>query len=256
MSPIAEHPDVRRMLLTMRALTAAARGLCYSCGLAADLGARGDPAAKAQAELLTPVAKAFATDIGVEVASLGIQVHGGIGYIEGTGAAQILRDARIAPIYEGTNGIQAIDLVTRKLPLQGGAVVRNAITEMQSVAERVRALNRDDFGRMGARLGASLEDLEGATEHLLSLLGAGKAAEALAGATLYLRLFGLAAGGACLAKGALASRDEATSEARARIATARFMAERLLPETAALKLAIVEGAEAVLGVDTALLADA
>ena len=125
MAAIVAHTDVRRMLATMRGLTNAARAICYAtadaidrshrCQDAADRHAAGERAA-----LLTPVAKAFASDVAVEVASLGIQVHGGMGYIEETGAAQHLRDARILPIYEGTNGIQAIDLVTRKLPLSGG----------------------------------------------------------------------------------------------------------------------------------------
>ncbi|MBA3517773.1 MAG: acyl-CoA dehydrogenase, partial [Rhizobiales bacterium] len=221
MSAIAAHPDVRRMLMTMRALTAAARAICYSCAFAADMAA--DPSARpgampetlgapatpgdwqARADLLTPVAKAFATDIGFEVASLGVQVHGGAGFIEETGAAQVMRDARIAMIYEGTNGIQAIDLATRKLPMSGGAHVRGYIGELSEIAERARAENRPDFGRMGARLEAALDDLKAATEHLLSCLETGKATEALAGATPYLRLFGLAAGGAYLAKGALAS---------------------------------------------------
>ncbi|WP_099901582.1 acyl-CoA dehydrogenase family protein, partial [Methylobacterium frigidaeris] len=124
-SPIIEHPDVQRMLLTMKALTAASRGICYLTAEAIDRAHRapdeaGRKAAQARASLLTPVAKAFSTDIGIEVASLGIQVHGGMGFVEETGAAQHLRDARIAAIYEGTNGIQAIDLVTRKLPLDGG----------------------------------------------------------------------------------------------------------------------------------------
>src|SRR5580700_781597 len=125
MAPIIAHPDVRRMLLTMRALTQAARVICYATAIALDRGERStDEAARKAAEqrasLLTPVAKAFSTDIGNEVASLGVQVHGGMGFIEETGAAQHFRDARIAAIYEGTNGIQAIDLVTRKLPLAGG----------------------------------------------------------------------------------------------------------------------------------------
>jgi alkylation response protein AidB-like acyl-CoA dehydrogenase len=118
---IADHPDVRRMLLRMRALTTAARGLVYYAFGQADRGARGDEAAAMRAEVLTPLAKAWGTDIGCEVSSLGIQVHGGMGFIEETGAAQHLRDARIAPIYEGTNGIQAADLVGRKLGLDGGA---------------------------------------------------------------------------------------------------------------------------------------
>ena len=121
-APIIAHPDVKRMLMTMRALTQAARAICYATAVALDRAERGSDkaareAAHARASLLTPVAKAFSTDIGIEVASLGVQVHGGMGFIEETGAAQHFRDARIAPIYEGTNGIQAIDLVTRKLPL-------------------------------------------------------------------------------------------------------------------------------------------
>src|SRR5205085_2693289 len=135
-SPIIAHPDVKRMLLTMRALTRAARALCYATAVALDRGERSTDeraraAAQERASLLTPVAKAFATDIGTEVASLGVQVHGGMGYIEETGAAQHYRDARIAPIYEGTNGIQAIDLVTRKLPLSGGATVKAYIGEIK-----------------------------------------------------------------------------------------------------------------------------
>ncbi len=249
MSLIAEHPDVRRMLMTMRALTEASRALCYCCALAADLGDR------TRVDLLTPVAKAFSTDAGVEVASLGIQVHGGAGYIEQTGAAQILRDSRIAPIYEGTNGIQAIDLVMRKLPLEDGGVLRKLVAELRAIAEQARGANREDFGQLGMRVAASLDDLEGASSHLLALLQAGKMAEALAGAAPYLRLFGLAVGGAYLAKGALAARDDSTAHGKLRIATARFMAERLIPETAALKGAVIDGAEAVLGVDAALFAE-
>src|SRR5262245_46167323 len=122
-SPIIAHADVRRLLMTMRALTRAASAICYTTAAAIDRTHRpeGEAARRAaheRASLLTPVAKAFSTDVGIEVASLGVQVHGGMGYVEETGAAQHYRDARIAAICEGTNGIQAIDLVTRKLPLQ------------------------------------------------------------------------------------------------------------------------------------------
>src|SRR5215204_1336992 len=121
---IIDYPDVKRMLLTMRAQTRAARAICYATAVAIDrahrLQGEDAKAAHERASLLTPVAKAFSTDIGVEVASLGVQVHGGMGYVEETGAAQHLRDARIAAIYEGTNGIQALDLVMRKVPLSGG----------------------------------------------------------------------------------------------------------------------------------------
>ncbi len=259
MSPIAEHPDIKRILMQMRALTGAARGICYACAFAADMAARvgeeehpqADMDWQARVELLTPVAKAFSTDAAFEAASLGLQVHGGMGYIEETGAAQTLRDSRISSIYEGTNGIQAIDLVTRKLPRAEGATVRDYIKELREIAERARAMNRPDFGQMGSKVASALDQLEAASEHLLSLLEGGRTEAALAGATPYLRLFGLASGGAYLAKGALASAADSSARASLRIATARFAAEQLLPETAALRTQIVEGADAVLAVDPA-----
>jgi alkylation response protein AidB-like acyl-CoA dehydrogenase len=261
MSPIVAHPDVRRMLMTMRALTATSRAICYACAFAADMAAQSEANGgsarvnwRERVELLTPLAKAFSTDSGFEVASLGVQVFGGAGFIEETGAAQTLRDSRIAPIYEGTNGIQAIDLVTRKLPLSGGTQVRAYIQELRQIAEDARAQNRPDFGRIGARVAASFDDLEAATEHLLALLESGKTAEALAGATPYLRMFGLAAGGAYLASAALASASDPSEEGALRIGVARFHAERLAPETAGLRAAVVEGAEAVLAVESTALA--
>src|SRR5215471_12711207 len=163
-SPIIAHPDVKRMLLTMRALTRAARALCYATAVALDRAQRSPDevarqAAHARASLLTPVAKAFSTDIGNEVASLGVQVHGGMGYIEETGAAQHYRDARIAAIYEGTNGIQAIDLVTRKLPLAGGATVTAYIGELKRTVEAVNATNDAAFGWTGVRLQDAVDAL-------------------------------------------------------------------------------------------------
>jgi acyl-CoA dehydrogenase len=253
MSPIARHPDVRRMLMEMRALTAASRAICYACAFAADM-ANADPEKshwRERVELLTPVAKAFATDSAFEVASLNVQVHGGMGYIEETGAAQVLRDSRISSIYEGTNNIQAIDLVTRKLPLSGGAHMRRYIRELREIAERARAENRPEFGRMGERLLAALDDLEAATGHLLACLEAGKTAEALASATPYLKLFALAAGGTYLAKGALAELGLEKSPANF-TRTARFFAERLTPQTSGLRIAITEGADALLLFEPAL----
>lgn len=129
---IVEHPDVRRMLMMMRALTQGARALVYYAAGLVDRAHLGDGRAAARLDLLTPLAKAYGTDIGVEVASLGLQVHGGMGYIEETGAAQHYRDARIAPIYEGTNGIQAADLVSRKLPLDGGQVFADLISDIRT----------------------------------------------------------------------------------------------------------------------------
>ncbi|MGE6741044.1 acyl-CoA dehydrogenase [Allorhizobium pseudoryzae] len=246
MSPIIEHPDVARMLVTMKALTQGARAICYACAHATDIAhtAEGDEARHfaERAALLTPIAKSFATDAGVDVASLGIQVHGGMGFIEETGAARLWRDARIAPIYEGTNGIQAADLVTRKLPLSGGAQVRGFIAELKEIAEQVRASNLDGFGETAERLSASLADLEEATDWLLARLAAGEAEAALSGATPYQRLFGLTLTGAYLAKGALADEDHGRPE---RLALCRFAAENLIAETAALKDRVIRGADSL-----------
>ena len=153
--PIAEHPDVRRMLLRMRALTMGARALVYYAFGQVDRAARGDPGAGLRAEVLTPLAKAWATDVGIEVANLGIQVHGGMGYIEETGAAQHLRDARIASIYEGTNGIQAADLVGRKLGLDGGLAFDELIADIEAEAQNPGLIALTDAVEVAA---ASLRD--------------------------------------------------------------------------------------------------
>ncbi|WEA60824.1 acyl-CoA dehydrogenase [Rhizobium sp. BJ04] len=243
MSPIVDHPDVARMLLTMKALTQGARAISYACAHAIDMSHRaGDNNRHWQerAALLTPIAKSFSTDAGVDVASLGIQVHGGMGFIEETGAARYLRDARIAPIYEGTNGIQAIDLVTRKLPLSGGEQVKGFVAELKQIANNVRGSNLDGFGETAARLDTAIGDLEQATDWLLKTLAEEKAAEALSGATPYQRLFGLVLTGCYLAKGALAEAADGAGEGR--IALCRFAAENLLAETAALRDRVVNGA--------------
>ncbi|WOS63557.1 acyl-CoA dehydrogenase [Sinorhizobium fredii] len=247
MSPIIEHPDVARTLLTMKALTQGSRAIAYACAHAVDMAhASQDEESRhwqERSSLLTPIAKSFATDAGVDVASMGIQVHGGMGFIEETGAARYLRDARIAPIYEGTNGIQAIDLVTRKLPLSEGRQVRGFIGELREVAQAVAVSNRQGFGETAARLEASIADLTDATDWLLAALAGGRLAEALAGATAYQRLFGLALTGVYLAKGGLADAGDGKQEAR--IALCRFAAENLLAETAALKDRVVTGAESL-----------
>ncbi|MGN7292092.1 acyl-CoA dehydrogenase [Rhizobium sp. SAFR-030] len=246
MSPIIEHPDVARMLLTMKALTQGARAICYTCAHATDMGhhSEGDEAKQwaERAALLTPIAKSFATDAGVDVASLGIQVHGGMGFIEETGAARLWRDARIAPIYEGTNGIQAADLVTRKLPLSDGNQVRGLIADLKDIAEQVRSANDVGFGTTAERLSASLADLEEATEWLLARLADGNVAAALSGATPYQRLFGLALTGVYLAKGALVTGEAGRDQ---RLLLCRFAAENLIAETAALKDRVVNGAESL-----------
>jgi alkylation response protein AidB-like acyl-CoA dehydrogenase len=258
MAPIIVHPDIRRSLLTMRALTQAARAICLITAANADLARRAkDPEQRAAAAervaLLTPVAKAFATDIGCEVASIGVQVHGGAGYIEETGAAQIYRDARILPIYEGTNGIQAIDLVTRKLGLGGGKVVADYIGELQGLVAEVGNSNRAQFGRTAERLGAAVAALREATRWMGGALDARPDA-ALAGAAPYLRLFGLAAGGCYLAKGALAAARDGSEGDGQSLAIARFFAENLATAAPALKETVVAGADAVLGEEATLCA--
>jgi alkylation response protein AidB-like acyl-CoA dehydrogenase len=238
MSPIIEHPDVARMLLTMKVLTQGARAIAYACAHAVDMSHGAEARHWAErASLLTPIAKSFATDAGVDVASLGVQVHGGMGFIEETGAARLYRDARIAPIYEGTNGIQAIDLVTRKLPLSDGNHLRGFITELREIAA---AANVPALGETRPRLDAAIADLEAASEWLLATLAAGRQADALAGATPYQRLFGLVLTGAYLAKGALADGGDGRNAERA--ALCRFAAENVIGETAALKDRVMTGA--------------
>ncbi len=181
-SPIIAHPDVQRMLLTMKAYTAVSRSLCFLTAAALDAahGPEGR-AAHDRASLLTPVAKAFSTDIANEVASLGVQVHGGMGFVEETGAAQFMRDARILGIYEGTNGIQAIDLTARKLPLNGGATARSQIAWMRRAAEGLLKNADPAFGQMAPRLRAAIESLDRATSHQLAALGSNRPEAALAG---------------------------------------------------------------------------
>ena len=256
MSPIIEHPDIRRMLLAMRGLTQASRAICYACANAIDKAREENEPGfwRERANLLTPLAKAFSSDAGFEVASLGIQVHGGMGYIEETGVARHLRDARVAMIYEGTNGIQALDLVTRKLPQSGGDHINGYFDEMTTIAAEIRASNRDDLGHIAVRLEAAIADCRAATAWLLAQLESGHGAEALAGATPYLRLFGLTAGTAYLARGALASGAETSGPASLRIAAARAFADTLTPQTAALRVTVIEGADAVLAPTSELLA--
>ena len=237
MSPIIEHPDVQRMLMTMKALVQAARGICHLTGgrdrpLVHAETAEERAAAGERAALLTPIAKAFSTDIGDEVASLGVQVHGGMGFIEETGAAQHMRDARIAAIYEGTNGVQAIDLVQRKLPLSGGAAVAREIAgHARDRRPRSRRAARPGSARPRAVSREAVDALEQRDALSCARRSARDPAAALAGATPYLRLFGLALGGACLAKAALAAQNHrgatATTSQRGRVALARFFAEKL-----------------------------
>ncbi|MDE2018187.1 MAG: acyl-CoA dehydrogenase, partial [Hyphomicrobiales bacterium] len=252
---IIHHPDVRRMLGTMRALTEGARALAYVTAAHSDIAHHHPDAAvradhQAIYEYLVPVVKGWSTELAIDVTSLGVQVHGGMGYIEETGAAQHLRDARILPIYEGTNGIQAIDLAIRKLPLADGAAVAAEIADISSVADALRASNDPRWGRAPARLDEALAALKRATAYMA---GAAKSApeSALAGATDYLRLFALARGAASLVHGALALGARGEDD-RARVEIARFHAEHHAPAAAGLADSVIDGAEATLGASQAL----
>jgi alkylation response protein AidB-like acyl-CoA dehydrogenase len=249
MTPIINHPDVRRMLLTMKAKIAAARAICAMNAVAIDLAhhARDDKAraeADALAALLTPVSKAYGSDMAVETASDAIQVHGGMGFIEETGVAQHYRDVRIAPIYEGTNGIQAIDLVTRKLPMHNGEPARQFIDGLKRTVGDIKASNQPAFGAMAECLEASVADLEEATAWMLRQL-AGNRDAALAGAAPYARLFAHAAGGVFLAHGALAAARGGNGH-DAQITLARHFAETQAPLTGGLKRAAYNAHETVL----------
>ena len=223
---ILDHADVRRMLATARAEVFAARSIALSCAVAIDMAtATGNPDWQARAALLTPIAKAYGTDVACEVAHLGVQVHGGMGFIEETGAAQFLRDARILPIYEGTNGIQAMDLVGRKMA-DGGEAAFRLIDEVQRGAEAGRSKLPDLAGEVWA----AAEALREATEGLLAM----PLNDRFAGAVPYLRAFARVLGGHAHLKAMQAD--------PAREAVARVMIRRLLPEHAALLAAAKEGA--------------
>ena len=233
-APILRHPDVRRMLMTMKAQIEAMRALCYWVAATQDRAGRaGDADAQARVDLMIPVVKAWCTDLGVELASTGLQLHGGMGFVEETGAAQHFRDSRIAPIYEGTNGIQAMDLVARKLGRDGGAALRAQVALMRADAP-------------AGPLADAIDAVERAGEILLARLG-GEFGAAAAAATPFCRLLGFAAGGWLLARSAAAAERRLAEGAEdrdfleAKRLTARFYLETLLPPATAL-LASIEAA--------------
>ncbi len=261
-SPIVDHADVRRMLMTMRAHTEAVRAICYTTAEAIDFSRfHPDPERRTWYEglqqLLTPVAKSWSTDVGCEVASIGMQVHGGMGFIEETGAAQYYRDIRIGPIYEGTNGIQAMDLVLRKLPLEGGALVAAYLAEMRALDDKLGAAGAP-LQAVAANLRAAIDSLEAATDWLLQQMTQDQNAAA-AGATPYLRMFGLTLGGYLLAKGAVAADEllaasaDDTAFLDRRIATARFYGEQILPQVPGLGAAATAGADLLYAIDAEAL---
>lgn len=247
-APILHHADVRRTLITMRARVAAARAICYACGVSADLAQSSDvpsvrAASKAREDLLTPIAKAWSTDMGVDVASLGVQVHGGIGFMSETLAAQLYRDARIAPIYEGTNGIQAIDLVGRKLAGNGGASMRAMLTEIDETVRLARSTNDPQFVQLADRLWAASKALAETTDWMLARLKAEEQDKALAGATAYLALAGDVIGGHFLARAALAARQKDPDFRARQMALAGFFAETSLASAPGRVPGITEGGD-------------
>jgi len=245
-APIAEHPDVRRMLLTMKSYIEAMRCLCYLNAKALDDGHHAADADRAQSarelgELLTPLSKAWCTDLGNEMTSLGLQVHGGMGFIEETGAAQHYRDIRIGAIYEGTNGIQAIDLIGRKLPMRDGAAVAELLDDAEAQAGALT-------GQLEP-LAKPMVEAVAATREASAWLLTNHGDAALAGATPYLRLLASVVGGWLMLKGAAAAQAELEAGASGqraefleqKLVTATFFVEQLLPAQVGLMPSIMSG---------------
>jgi alkylation response protein AidB-like acyl-CoA dehydrogenase len=255
---IIHHPDVRRMLLTMKSQIEAMRAFGYVLAADIDVMHRHPDAAErqrlqARVDLLTPVLKGWCTELGVEIASLGVQVYGGMGFIEETGACQYLRDSRIAPIYEGTTGIQAGDLVGRKLIMDKGVAAAALIGEMRAVEARLAEADGTDFPAIRESLAAGIEAFEQATQWVLKTIGQDPDA-ALTASVSYLMLTGYVCGGWQMAAAALAARARLASGANdgfypAKIATARFYAEQILPKANALLAAVKSGASTALTLD-------
>ena len=253
--PIIRHPDIRRTLLLMRSLTQACRAICYYTASCLDRGNHGDDAEQAAAwgargDLMTPIAKAFSAEIGQDVTALGIQVHGGMGYVEETGVAQYYRDARIASIYEGANGIQAIDLVGRKLLRDGGATVSSFVSEMRSI-DAPLANAGEHLASVRLWLAKGLDELVLCSSHLLA--GERKDPELVSSAAFnYLMLMGTVIGGWQLARGALTATAALETDAtdpvfmRTQVLMARFYAEHVMPRALAYGVAVRAGSSNIM----------
>ena len=240
---IIEHPDVLRTLIKMESLTQASRAICYDNAIAIDLAQNHKDEKirekyQLKADLLTPISKSWATDIGVEVASLGIQVHGGMGFIEDTGVAQYYRDSRIAPIYEGTNGIQAIDLVTRKLKISDGLAIKNFLNEIKETSKKCSEKNDNDFIKIANNLNAAVKEIEICTEKLLEWTKENKLRSVLFSASDYLELFGITAGSHYLSRGALSEKNINSKSLSARKDLALFFSTQILVNSKSLSSAI------------------
>lgn len=247
-APILDHPDVRRMLLDMKARLMGARAICFATAEAADLGDHGRDG------LLTPIAKAYGSDTGVDASSVAVQVHGGMGYVEETGAAQHYRDSRIAPIYEGTNGIQAIDLIGRKLRRDGGEAMQALAQDMQAAVKSVgeaSGRNDVDLSVCAEAMTRGLETMEAATEAVI----AASETDALGMATPYLALCGHVIAGCLLAKAAAGGLMEDDPRAPSMASLARYHALHVMPAADGLLAAIRAGAEPLFDYPRDRLAD-
>ena len=249
---IVHHPDVRRMLLSMRAQTEAVRALAYFVAACLDMAKRHQNEKvrrqrQTLVDLLTPVVKAWSTDTGIEVANTGIQVHGGMGYVEETGAAQHLRDGRIAAIYEGTNGIQANDLVRRKVARDKGAGANAFIAMVRELDRELAAAQGDDIAAIRTRLAGGADALAGATRWLVETYPSDPRSVA-AGAVHYLRLLGIVAGGWMMARAALIAAASPAAGGgdpgflRAKLVSARFFADQVLVQAGMLATVFTQGA--------------
>jgi butyryl-CoA dehydrogenase len=256
---IIHHPDVRRMLMTMRAQIEAARAIAYVTAAANDAAHHSTDAATKQQnmafyEFLVPIVKGWSTELSIEVASLGVQVHGGMGFIEETGAAQHYRDARILTIYEGTTAIQANDLVGRKTVRDGGATAKGIVAQVRSTAASLTASSSTDLKAIGHRLEAGAQALEDVVDYVVTYAKS-DIRGVFAGSVPYLKLAGIVLGGWQMARAAqisvakLAAGDADAEFFRAKLATARFFADHLLSQAPGLREGIVEGSEAVMALE-------
>jgi 3-(methylthio)propanoyl-CoA dehydrogenase len=250
--PIIRHPDVRRMLMLMKAQTEAMRALAYVVAAAMDVAHKTqDSNRQAFVDLMIPVVKGWCTETGIEVASLGVQVHGGMGFIEETGAAQYLRDARITTIYEGTTGIQAGDLVGRKIAREGGATAREWLHTLQALDAQLAGSKNADVRAIRTGLAAGARAVSDCVEFIVA--NAGQDVKGVfAGAVPFLKLMGIVAGGWQMARAALAAERLLDSGDRpflqAKLATARFYADHLLVQAPGLRDTVVKGGAAVMAV--------
>jgi alkylation response protein AidB-like acyl-CoA dehydrogenase len=251
--PIIRHPDVRRMLMLMKSQTEAMRALAYVVAAAMDFSARSrnpeeQKRHQAFVDLMIPVVKGWSTETGIDVASLGVQVHGGMGFIEETGAAQHLRDARITTIYEGTTGIQASDLVGRKIAREGGVTAKTLVAELKKFDAELAKSKHPDIQALRGTFSAGVAAVSESVDYIVA--NAGKDVRGVfAGAVPFLRLMGIVAGGWQMARAALAAeRNMASDKAfcEAKIATARFYSDHVLVQAPALRNTVVNGAAAVM----------